>query len=381
MAQNRPTSKNSNLHTAKRAKNDEFYTQWVDIEREMNAYLEFDPDVFRGKTILLPCDDPEWSNFTKYFALRFTEFGIKKLISTSYAPASNGGIVSAPPSEAVKASPYFDAEKFHTRGRVFTLVPEDLNGDGRIDVDDIVWDYLEGDGDFRSDEVTSLRDEADMVITNPPFSLFRELVAWLMDGGVKFSIIGNSNAITYKEVFPLIQQNRLWLGVTRDGNGSMWFRIPDDAQVKATGQKVEDGVRYQTVGSSAWFTNIDHGRRHEPLRLMTEADNIRFSKHKNVNGVGYQKYDNYDAIEVPRVDAIPSDFSGVMGVPITFLGKYNPDQFEILGASESEGKGFSAGLWDSTSGVAQPLIKGERKYKRIFIRHRKPQPIGQTNEN
>ena len=362
---------NLGLTDAKRTKNDEFYTQWADIEREVNAYLEYNPDLFRGKTVLLPCDDPEWSNFTKFFALHFRDFGLKKLVSTSYAPNSNAGATFYTPTPFETTNPQYDKTKSQERGRMFVLEPTDVNGDGKIDIDDIQWSYLNGDGDFRSPEVTALRDEADMVITNPPFSLFREFMEWLIDGGRQFSIIGNSNAITYKEVFPLIQQNRVWLGVTRDGNGSMWFRIPDGAPTKSTGQKVEDGVRYQTVGSSAWFTNIDHGRRHEPLQLMTMADNIKFNK--ALQGQGYATYDNYDAIEVPRLHAIPSDYTGVMGVPITFLGKYNPDQFEIVGATESEGKGFSHGLWDSQSRVSQAVADGERKYKRLFIRHRNPQ--------
>lgn len=333
----------------------------------MNAYLEYNPDVFRGKTVLLPCDDPEWSNFTKYFSERFDFLGIKKLISTSYAPNSNSAITSYTPTLFELADPRFDESKTKENGKKFVLETSDLNGDGRIDFDDLTWDYLDGDGDFRSPEVTTLRDEADIIVTNPPFSLFRDFVEWLMAGDVRFSIIGNSNAITYKEVFPLIRRNALWLGATRDGNGSMWFRIPDEAPVKSTGQKIIDGVRYQTVGSSAWFTNIDHGRRHQPLNLMSESDNIRYSKHTSVRGVGYQKYDNYEAIEVPRIDAIPSDYRGVMGVPITFLGKYNPEQFEIVGASESEGRGFSNGLWKSSSGVMQPSVGGIRKYKRLFV--------------
>lgn len=353
--------KRASLQAAKGARNDEFYTQWADIEREMNAYLEYDPDVFRGKTVLLPCDDPEWSNFTKYFAEQFEFLGLKKLISTSFAPNSNPYATSYAPALFELEDPRFDETKTRENGKKFVLEATDLNGDGRIDFDDLTWEYLEGDGDFRSPEITALRDEADLVITNPPFSLFREFIGWLIAGDVQFSIIGNSNAITYKEVYPLIQDNDLWLGVTRDGNGSMWFRIPDDAPVKATGQKVEDGVRYQTVGNSAWFTNIDHGRRHQPLQLMTEADNVRYSKHASVKGVGYEVYENQDAIEVPRLDAIPSDYTGLMGVPITFIGKYNPEQFEIVRFRYGD------------DGKDLRLPSGKAPYFRILVRHRTPQ--------
>ena len=182
---------NTNLTAARRAKQDEFYTQWADIEREMNAYLEFDPDVFRGKTILLPCDDPEWSNFTKFFALHFADFGLKKLISTSYAPTSNAGALFYTPTLFETEDSAYDEDKSLERGRMFTLTSEDVSGDGRVDIDDLKWEYLDGDGDFRSAEVTALRDEADMVITNPPFSLFRAFVGWLGEGDVRFSIIGN----------------------------------------------------------------------------------------------------------------------------------------------------------------------------------------------
>jgi hypothetical protein len=318
------------LSAAKRAKQDEFYTQWVDIEREMNAYVEYDPDVFRGKTVLLPCDDPEWSNFTKFFALHFSDFGLKKLVSTSYAPESNAQGAFYSPTLFETESPLYDQDKSRVDGRVFTLVPEDLSGDGVINIDDLQWEYLEGDGDFRSAEVTALRDESDVVITNPPFSLWREFIAWLTEGGKDFTIIGNQNAITYKEVFPLIRENRMWLGKGFPRNMAHFY-TPYTVYSEWTEQEGDGVVRIPGV---QWFTNIDHGRRHEPLQLMTMADNIKFSKHNEVRGVGYQRYDNYDAIEVPFTDAIPSDYEGIMGVPITFLGKYNPDQFEILGATQ-----------------------------------------------
>lgn len=254
------------LGGAKKAKNDEFYTQYADIEVEMNAYLSFNPDAFRDKTILLPCDDPEWSNFTKYFAQRFQDLGIKKLISTSFAPNSKPKEIPYQPTLFELESPDFDKAKTQANGKIFTLT-QDISGDGKINFHDLQWSYLEGDGDFRSEEICRLRDEADIVITNPPFSLFREFVAWLVEGKSKFSIIGNMNAITYKEVFPLIKENKMWLGVSRTGVGSMYFYVFDGAPEK-TGQVLDDnGRRLQTIGNSAWFTNLDHGRRHEPLEL------------------------------------------------------------------------------------------------------------------
>jgi hypothetical protein len=330
-------TKNASLTAARRAKNDEFYTQWADIEREMNAYLEYDPDVFRGKTLLLPCDDPEWSNFTKFFALHFRDFGLERLISTSYAPNSNVGLTSYQPTLFERGSEAYDETKSMERGRVFVIDGTNANSDGVVNIDDLQWSYLDGDGDFRSAEVTKLRDEADFVITNPPFSLFREFITWLVEGGVKFSVIGSSNAVTYRETFRLIKHNRLWKGATGN-NTDMVFGVPKGADVRdADKQKAERlgypadaEYDYTRLGNSCWFTNIDHGRRHEPLQLMTMADNLKYSRHKDLKGGEYQRYDNYDAIEVPYVDAIPSDYNGCMGVPVTFLDKYNPDQFEIL---------------------------------------------------
>ena len=364
---------NHNLANARKAKNDEFYTQYADIQKEVNTYLDFDPNVFRDKVILLPCDDPEWSNFTKFFAQNFERFGIKKLISTSYACLSKGpdGCNDYCPTLFEYASRQYNEQKTKTHGKIFTLC-RDTNHSGRIDINDLEWKYLDGDGDFRSDEIKKLRDEADIIVTNPPFSLFREFVAWVVEGNKKFIVIGNLNAITYKELFPLIKRNKIWLGATNFNTG-MYFRVPRDFKY-APSYKFErerDGVKVNRVPGVCWFTNVDHGRRHQPLQLMTMADNIKYSKHKEIRGQEYQKYDNYDAIEVPYSDAIPSDYDGVMGVPISFLDKYCPEQFEILGATESEGKGFSNGLWIESSGIAQPLIDSERKYKRIFIRKKK----------
>lgn len=386
---------NANLTAAKRAKNNEFYTQWADIEREMNAYLEFDPDVFRGKTVLLPCDDPEWSNFTKFFALHFRDFGLKKLISTSYAPNSNAGATHYAPTLFELDDPQYDEAKSMERGRMFVLEPQDVNADGKIDIDDLQWSYLEGDGDFRSDEVTALRDEADFVITNPPFSLFREFVAWLAEGHIRFSAIGSNNAITYKEIFPLIKENQLWLGATGNSN-DMVFAVPKGTPLKESdrekaerlGYPPDDQYDYTRLGNSCWFTNIDHGRRHEPLQLMTAADNRRFSRHKEVRDLGYQEYDNYDAIEVGFVDSIPSDHDGVMGVPISFLDRYNPDQFEIVGTTESNERDNTCRTRVYTSGEcreaylarfgktgvydlnASGVVDGVKVFKRILIRRK-----------
>lgn len=354
---------NTNLVAAKAAKQDEFYTQWADIEREMNAYLEYDPDVFRDKTVLLPCDDPEWSNFTKYFALHFASLGLKKLISTSYAPNSNAGAAFYAPTLFELEAPGYDESKSLERGRVFTLVPEDVTGDGRVDIDDLRWEYLEGDGDFRSEEVMVMRDEADFVITNPPFSLFRQFVAWLVEGSVQFSIIGNQNAITYKEIFPLIRDNKLWLGKGFPRNMAH-FRTPYKVYSPWVEQEGDDIVRVPGV---QWFTNIEHGRRHEPMQLMTTADNIKFSKHKDVQGLGYRTYDNFDAIEVPRTDAIPSNHPGLMGVPVTFLNKYNPDQFEILGITQS---------WDDGAGLKKRTYPTQVQVSKAGVRSN----VGKLND-
>lgn len=329
---------NVSLSAAKSAKNDEFYTQYYDIEREINAYLEFDPDVFRGKTVLLPCDDPEWSNFTLYFAQHFQILGLKKLISTSYAPDSKKYKTVWQPSLFEQDAPQFDPAKTSIRGKIFEL-DHDIDGDGRIDFHDLQWRYLEGDGDFRSAEVTRLRDEADIIVTNPPFSLFREFLAWIVEADKKFLMIGNANAVTYKEVFPLIKDNKMWLGATGYST-DMVFGVPEGATVAEADKKKAEKLgyvgNYTRLGNSCWFSNMEHGRRHQPLSLMTLQENLMYSRHKDIRGrENYAHYDNYDAIEVPYVDAIPSDYEGVMGVPITFLDKYCPEQFEILGITKT----------------------------------------------
>jgi hypothetical protein len=323
---------NTNLANAKTAKNDEFYTQYADIQKEINAYLDYDPNVFRGKTVLLPCDDPEWSNFTKFFAQNFESFGLKKLISTSYAVESKQ-IKDWQPTLFETESPYYDVDKSRTNGKIFVL-DEDINNDGRFNINDLHWSYLEGDGDFRSDEVKALRDEADIIITNPPFSLFREFMAWIMEAGKQFSVIGNKNGISYKEIFPLIKDNVIWLGPSIT-SGDREFMVPKEYLTHSPSLRIdEQGNKFIRVPGVHWFTNIDHGLRHEPLPLMTMEDNILYSRHKEIKGKGYLHYENYDAIDVPYSDAIPSDYEGIMGVPLTFLDKYCPEQFEIIGQTQ-----------------------------------------------
>jgi hypothetical protein len=319
---------NTNLGAAKAAKNDEFYTQYADIQKEVNAYLEYNPDTFRDKTVLLPCDDPEWSNFTKFFAQNFERLGLKKLVSTSYAAESKKYKAYEPTLWEMEA-PIYDPGKACTQGKIFVL-DRDVNGNGRVDIDDLQYTYLDGDGDFRSLEVCALRDEADLIVTNPPFSLFREFLAWIIAADKEFLILGNMNAVTYKEVFPLIRDNRLWYGPSIT-SGDREFGVPDHYPLESSGFRVDDtGRKYIRVKGVRWFTNLDHGRRHEPLQLMTMKDNLRYSKHKDLREKGYQRYDNYDALDVPYADAIPDDYSEIMGVPITFLDKYCPDQFEIV---------------------------------------------------
>lgn len=322
---------NNTLTQAKAAKKDEFYTQFYDIESEMEAYLDYNPNVFRDKTILLPCDDPEWSNFTKYFAQNFEALGLKKLISTSYAPESKAYKGGIPLTLFETDSPKFDADKSKTHGKIFVL-EKDTTGDGKIDLDDLQWDYLEGDGDFRSDEVTKLRDEADIIVTNPPFSLFREFLSWTIEANKQFIIIGSLNAVTYKEVFPLIKDGVMWNGKGFRG-GNAFFQSPE-SRIYAEGVYNEQTglVKFRNC---CWFTNVEHGQRHQPKDFMTVHDNTKYSKHKEVKGIGYLHYDNFEAIEVPFTDSIPSDYDNLMGVPISFLEKFCPEQFEIVGITKT----------------------------------------------
>ncbi|MBE6997885.1 MAG: DNA methyltransferase [Ruminococcaceae bacterium] len=396
---------NASLGAAKTAKNDEFYTQYSDIEAEMNAYVEFNPDVFRGKIILLPCDDPEWSNFTKYFAANFERFGLKKLISTSYAKGAGNRQLTI----FEMMSPLYDEEKHETRGKLFTLT-SDKDGSGIIDTDDIEFSgYLEGDGDFRSAEVTALRDEADIIITNPPFSLWREFLAWIIDGKKQFVIMGNQNEATCKEVFPLLQDNKIWYGDSIH-SGGIDMRMPDDLEEYSKNVFIRDGHHYVNLAGIRWFTNIDHGGRHRELLLDTAEHNLKYNKKlikkckEDFGRLEYPRYDNYEAIEVPFSDAIPSDYDDVMGVPTTFLDKYNPEQFEIIGtvsAAQNEGSlntgksykdyigykqdGTPNGRTGSTFGKCPVIVKDDGKhpyyekdgvrvqatYPRIFIKHKK----------
>ena len=339
-------SGNKSLHAANRAKNDEFYTELADIDKELRHYKHH----FKNKTVYCNCDDPRVSNFFHYFSHNFETLGLKKLMATCYK------------SQAADLFSQNDSEQ-----AVYLIYEGDKNGNRVPDPSEIQVLPLKGDGDFRSEECIALLKQADIVVTNPPFSLFREYVAQLVEYDKKFLIIGNKNAITYKEIFPLIKDDKMWLGVTPMGT-DMLFGVPDHyaetlVQTKKSGSsyRIIDG-EVKARAQACWFTNLDHDKRHEELIL-----------YKRYTPEEYPHYDNYDAIEVSKVAEIPCDFDGAMGVPITFLDKHNPEQFEIVGATESEGKGFSDGLWDESSKVAQPLINGEKRYKRIFIKRRQPE--------
>ncbi|SMC19709.1 adenine-specific methyltransferase EcoRI family protein [Mycoplasmopsis agassizii] len=254
---------NENLSKAKNSKNDEFYTQYDDIQNEINFYHAYDPNVFRNKTIFLPCDDPEWSDFTKFFVTNFEKYGLKKLISTSYAYTSKK--VNFPYQQLLfdfeKESPQFDYDKSVSRGKIFTLTKDTSNK--KIDYDDLKWDYLEGDGDFRSQECVDLIKEADIVITNPPFSLFRQFIEHIFKYNKKFLIIGSKNVISYKEIFPLIRDNHIWLGRT---------------SVKKFMTISENGKEWKQFGNIGWFTNIEHGARYDWLKLLTMEENLIYDK-------------------------------------------------------------------------------------------------------
>ncbi len=380
--------KNESLAAAKAARKDEFYTQYIDIQKEIEAYVEYDPDTFRGKVVYCNCDDPFESNFFKYFAANFNRLGLRKLVTTSYdgSPIAGQGALFPEYNEG-------NGERRKPKAVAVEIDEvQDTNEDGTTSIDDVklflehnrhIRAPLAGGGDFRSPECVARLREADIVVTNPPFSLFREYLAQIVEHDKKFLIIANKNAITYKEVFPLIKDNRLWMGVTAF-SGGMWFIADYDGKY----ERVVDGVKLINV-PAIWFTNMDHGRRHQRLPLMTMADNLKFSKHKEIRGkAAYEQYDNFDAIEVPFTDAIPSDYDGMMGVPISFLDKYNPDQFEIIGCFEGGTHGEALGavktveissagrelLWNG------PIVNRTRLYKRIVIRHRRARPAGGTNE-
>ncbi len=343
---------NTGLHQAAKAKKDEFYTQLVDIEKELRHYKE----QFRGKVVYCNCDDPYESNFFKYFAASFNALGLKKLIATSYirSPIAGGQL------------PLVEIEGLKPEGkepfRIEINEVKDLNNDGAVSLGDVkqllrqdanVATPLKGDGDFRSDECISLLKQADIVVTNPPFSLFRDYVAQLMEHQKEFLILGNQNAITYKEIFKFIKENRLWLGY--DNGGTKWFQVPEDYDIQTESRiKVEDGIKYFSMGSILWFTNLDVAKRHEELTL-----------YKKYTPKEYPKYDNYDAINIDKYTDIPMDYSGVMGVPVTFVDKYNPKQFEIIGHVGSVG---ADGVYSFANAI---YISGKKKFKRILIKNKK----------
>ena len=359
---------NGSLRRADKIEFDEYFTQYEFIQKEVNSYLEYNPDVFRGKTILLPCDDPEWSNFTKFFAQNFDRFGLKKLISTSYAYDSKPFKGAYQLTLFESNSPDYDEKKSKSRGKLFVL-DNDVNESGKVDINDLKWKYLKGDGDFRSEEVCKLRDEADIIITNPPFSLFREFLNWILEKNKKFLMIGSQNAITYKEVFPYIKSNSVWLGATCNSE-DMVFSVPIGTEVAQSDREKAAKMgyvgSYTRLGNSCWFTNLDHGRRHQPLQLMTMEDNLKYSKHACLKETGYEKFDNYDAINIPYTDAIPKDYNGYMGVPISFLYKYNPNQFEII-----DGIGRYSIMNNEETKKAKKylsMINGVAKFFRIIIK-------------
>jgi len=374
---------NKNLNKAKETKNDEFYTQYSDIQKEIEAYLEYNPDVFRGKVVYCNCDDPFESNFFRYFVLNFNKLGLKQLITTSYkpSPVANTQLQLFGDDKTltkVKGRPKITANKF--------IINEvrDIDENGEFNLKDVAkqlkankhneWIPLEGDGDFRSDESISLLKRSDIVVTNPPFSLFREFIKQLVDYNKKFLIIGNLNAITYKEVFPLLKENKVWLGNNYKINaGAMFFEIPEkianleqirEVKVNESGKKVYI-TRVQGV---RWFTNLDHGRRHQPLPLMTKAEVVKFATKKS-----FEKYDNYNAIEVSLVKNIPSDYDGVMGVPMSIFDKYSPEQFEILGSDYNVREGLLPKLvnpkWKGK--LDRGYVNNKRLYTRILIKHKK----------
>ena len=316
---------NERLRKARKNKNDEFYTQLADIEEEMRHYKKY----FKGKTVLCNCDDPRISNFFHYFSYNFEHLGLKKLITTCYKN-QNRDLFSRNDCEQAIYLEYTGSKKGG-------LVPEP---------EEIGIKYLKGDGDFRSKECIELLKQADIVVTNPPFSLFREYVAQLMEYDKKFIIIGNKNAITYKEIFHLIKENKIWLGY-RNINKDMWLILPEKEEKY---EKFIDGKKLKHI-MACWFTNFDISKRHEELIL-----------YKNYNPQDYPKYDNYDAINVDKTSDIPCDYYGVMGVPITFLDKYNPDQFEILGDSRyHDGKQEADDI---------NIINGKQLYRRILIKRK-----------
>lgn len=369
---------NKNLGVAKKAKNDEFYTQYSDIQKEIEAYLEYDQDAFRGKVVYSNCDDPFESNFFRYFALNFNRLGLKRLITTSYKPSPIANTQLALFGDAITITPDKGRPKI-TANKLIINEVSDMDGDGALDLRDIAdqlkanknneWTPLKGDGDFQSTECVELLKQADIVVTNPPFSLFRIYVKQLFDYNKKFIIIGSMNAITYNEIFSLIKDDKLWLGNGFHA-GNAYFATPNVREFASGVYDEKTGlVKFRNV---CWYTNLDHGRRHQTLNLMTMADNLKFNK-KMKDKNAYDHYDNYNATEIPFTDAIPNDYDGVMGVPISFLDKYSPEQFEIIGSDSDIKKGTLPGLVNPKwiGKLDRGYINNKRMYSRIFIKHKK----------
>jgi len=342
---------NSNLHSSRADKADEFYTQLSLIESELKHYKEH----FKGKVVFCNCDDPFESNFFKYFAINFNSLGLKKLIATCYATSpivytqlNLFGTETVVSTEGTEKKPY----------KIEITEVTDENQDGRTDLADVEYllrnrknalTLLEGDGDFRSPECVELLKQADIVVTNPPFSLFREYMAQLMEYKKAFLIVGNQNATGYKEIFPLIRDNIVWLGYN---NGHFWFAVPDTYEEKKTDFKIdENGQKWRRMGNICFFTNLDIDKRHEDMTLF-----------RTYSPEAYPKYDNYDAINVNRTLDIPCDYYGVMGVPITFMTSHNPAQFIIEGVLNSG----SGNQYD----YAKAMLKGKQLYTRILIRRK-----------
>lgn len=348
---------NQNLHMSRNDKADEFYTQLSLIENELKHYKRH----FKGKTVFCNCDDPYESNFFKYFALNFNHLGLKKLITTCYQTSpilyTQLNLFGEDKIIAVENS----ARKPY---KVEITEVSDENGDGRVDLFDVEYllknkknslSLLNGDGDFRSEECVDLLKQADVVVTNPPFSLFREYVAQLMEYQKKFLIIGNQNNVCYSDIFPLIRDNKVWLGYN---NGHFWFKVPESYEEKKTDFKIdENGQKWRRMGNICWFTNLDIEKRHEDMVLF-----------RTYTPEAYPKYDNYDAIEVSRTADIPCDYDGVMGVPITFMQYYNPKQFEIIGQTHSSDLAAQTEMLRTDANHKhRGRVNGKEKYARILI--------------
>lgn len=356
-----PLMANKNLNAAKSAKKDEFYTQLTDIERELQHYWQH----FRGKTVLCNCDDPYESNFFKYFALRFNQLGLKKLICTCY----NGSPVQG--NELLLDFGDGANEPKKIAYKVEITEVKDMNGDGAVDLSDVRI-LLQNDknilstlqtGDFRSQECIDLLKEADIVVTNPPFSLFREYLAQLVEYKKKFLIIGNMNSVTYKDVFPLIKENEIWYGPSIS-SGDRKFYVPDDYPLNAANCGIDpDGRHFIRVKGVRWFTNLDYPKRHEPLDLVC-----------HYTPEEYPEYDNYAAIVVGKTADIPVDYGGLIGVPISFLDKYSPEQFEIVGLTENN-KALKPYWKEGCAKYDRPYLKGKRKYPVLLIRNKHPQAL------